>query len=386
MIYLDNASTTKLDPAVLEAMMPYLTEQYGNAGTLYALGRSAKAAVDKARQQVAGFINAKPEEIIFTSGGTEANNAVYKNLWGFLDHAKKTHIIFAHNHHVSEVSAAENLCIKQRFHYTAVNPNSRGVVEAFDIENALQDDTGLVSVMYMNNETGSINPVREIGAMCAARGILFHTDCVQAAGCCEIDVEAIKCTTLSMSSHKIHGPKGVGALYIRDKTILSPIMNGGSTQEFGLRGGTENVAGIVGFGAACELMGQKLHEIDAHNSALKQVFYNQLVQSLTELSFDDILHVNGDLVFKHGKILNLRFDGVDGETLVLLLDAKGVCVSAGSACNAHESVPSHVLLSMGISPEDARNSIRVSFSKFNTEQEVISAARTMATCVALLKR
>lgn len=384
MIYLDNASTTKIDPSVLDAMMPFLTDEYGNPGTIYGLGRRAKEAVEKARAQVAKFIGAKPEQIIFTSGGTEANNMVFSSLLSFLEQSEKTHVITTSSDHVSVLDSARNLCIKRGFDLTELQVNHHGCVELGSLKSELRENTGLVSIMYMNNETGSENPVEEIGAMCHERGILFHSDCVQAAGCCKLDVEKMNCDFLSLSSHKIHGPKGVGALYVRDMSLITPMIRGGSAQEFGMRGGTENVAGIVGFGAACELMNERLHEIDVHNSMLKQVFYNVLEENLKAQGLKNVLHVNGDLIIKHGKTINIRFDDVDGETLLLMLDAKGIYVSAGSACHSHESKPSHVLLAMGIDPEDARNSIRVSFSKMNTEAEVKYAAGVIANCVAAL--
>lgn len=384
MIYLDNASTTKIDPSVLDAMMPFLTGEYGNPGTIYRLGRRAKEAVEKARAQVAKFIGAKPEQIIFTSGGTEANNMVFSSLLSFLEQSEKTHVITTSSDHVSVLDSARNLCIKRGFDLTELQVNHQGCVELGNIKSELRENTGLVSIMYMNNETGSENPVEEIGAMCREKGILFHSDCVQAAGCCKLDVEKMNCDFLSLSSHKIHGPKGVGALYVRDISLITPMIRGGSAQEFGMRGGTENVAGIVGFGAACELMNERLHEIDVHNSMLKQIFYNVLEESLKAQGLQNVLHVNGDLIIKHGKTINIRFDDVDGETLLLMLDAKGIYVSAGSACHSHESKPSHVLLAMGIDPEDARNSIRVSFSKMNTEAEVKYAAGVIANCVAML--
>ena len=384
MIYLDNASTTKIDPSVLDAMMPFLTDEYGNPGTIYGLGRRAKEAVEKARAQVAKFIGAKPEQIIFTSGGTEANNMVFSSLLSFLEQSEKTHVITTSSDHVSVLDSARNLCIKRGFDLTELQVNHHGCVELGSLKSELRENTGLVSIMYMNNETGSENPVEEIGAMCRERGILFHSDCVQAAGCCKLDVEKMNCDFLSLSSHKIHGPKGVGALYVRNMLLITPMIRGGSAQEFGMRGGTENVAGIVGFGAACELMNEKLHEIDVHNSMLKQIFYNVLEENLKAQGLQNVLHVNGDLIIKHGKTINIRFDGVDGETLLLMLDAKGIYVSAGSACHSHESKPSHVLLAMGIDPEDARNSIRVSFSKMNTEAEVKYAAGVIANCVAAL--
>lgn len=384
MIYLDNASTTKIDPSVLDAMMPFLTDEYGNPGTIYGLGRRAKEAVEKARAQVAKFIGAKPEQIIFTSGGTEANNMVFSSLLSFLEQSEKTHVITTSSDHVSVLDSARNLCIKRGFDLTELQVNHHGCVELGNLKSELRENTGLVSIMYMNNETGSENPVEEIGAMCRKRGILFHSDCVQAAGCCKLDVEKMNCDFLSLSSHKIHGPKGVGALYVRDMSLITPMIRGGSAQEFGMRGGTENVAGIVGFGAACELMNERLHEIDVHNSMLKQIFYNVLDENLKAQGLQNVLHVNGDLIIKHGKTINIRFDDVDGETLLLMLDAKGIYVSAGSACHSHESKPSHVLLAMGIDPEDARNSIRVSFSKMNTEAEVKYAAGVIANCVAAL--
>lgn len=384
MIYLDNASTTRIDPSVLDAMMPFLTDEYGNPGTIYGLGRRAKEAIEKARAQVAKFIGAKPEQIIFTSGGTEANNMVFSSLLSFLEQSEKTHVITTSSDHVSVLDSARNLCIKRGFDLTELQVNHHGCVELGNLKSELRENTGLVSIMYMNNETGSENPVEEIGAMCRKRGILFHSDCVQAAGCCKLDVEKMNCDFLSLSSHKIHGPKGVGALYVRDMSLITPMIRGGSAQEFGMRGGTENVAGIVGFGAACELMNERLHEIDVHNSMLKQIFYNVLDENLKAQGLQNVLHVNGDLIIKHGKTINIRFDDVDGETLLLMLDAKGIYVSAGSACHSHESKPSHVLLAMGIDPEDARNSIRVSFSKMNTEAEVKYAAGVIANCVAAL--
>lgn len=386
MIYLDNASTTKIDPLVLEAMLPYLKEEYGNAGTLYALGRRANEAIEKARAQVAEFIGAEPEQIIFTSGGTEANNTVFLSLLDFLRASEKTHVVTAINEHDSVLKSVRNLCIKHGFHAAYLPVNKAGCVEVGNVKSALQKDTGLVSIMYMNNETGSENPIVEIGELCSERGVLFHTDCVQAAGCSKLDVGKFNCDFLSISSHKIHGPKGVGALYVRHRGMCNPMIRGGSSQEFGLRGGTENVAGIVGFGAACALMNKHLHEVDVHTSALKQIFFNRLSYELDQLGVDvpGTLYVNGDTVIKHGKTINLRFNGVDAETLLLVLDARGVCVSAGSACRSHESEPSHVLLAMGIEPEDARNSVRFSFSKMNTEDEIREAAAIVAECVCSL--
>ena len=380
MIYLDNASTTRIDPEVLNAMMPYLTDQYGNPGTIYDLGRQAAEAVQNARVQVADFIGAQPEQIIFTSGGSEANNLALIGLENYLLYFKKHHIVTTDIEHDSLLRAADSLS-SDGIDVTYVKPRKEGHVSQMYIAGAIRKDTGLVSVMYANNETGVFNPVKEIGDYCQRTNILFHTDCVQAAGCFDIDVEEIGCDFLSLSSHKIHGPKGVGALYVRDRSLLSPIIHGGEAQEFGLRGGTENVAGIVGFGKACELISESHMN---YVEDLRCKFYAELANILSDTNPALRLHLNGNALSNGGKVLNLRVDGVDGEALLLMLNARGVCVSAGSACRSHESEPSRVLTSMGISGEDARNSIRFSFSRMNTEEEVKKAAEIVANCVDTL--
>ena len=402
MIYLDNASTTKADPRVLEAMMPYLTESYGNAGTLYKLGRTAADAISKARKQVADLIGAKPEQIVFTSGGSEANNLVFAGLKDYLLATKRTHIVTTEIEHDSVLNVVRSMCkpqyvvsemcTKPLFDATYVPPmNNWGIHPdvVIDCVDELLDagkNVGIVSVMHTNNETGLENVgISEIAKACHERKILFHTDCVQAAGCSHLDVEEIGCDFMSLSSHKIHGGKGVGALYIRDKSIMSSLIFGGASQEFGLRGGTENVAGIVGFGKACEILKQQQEDDGEYIMELLNILYENIQKHLSERGLGYILHLNGgDSLSLHGKTINLRFDNVDGETLLLLLDARGVCASAGSACRSHESEPSHVLTAMGINPEDARNSIRFSLSRMNAEDEIMTAAKIVAECVAML--
>ena len=387
MIYLDSASTTPVDSEVLEAMLPFLKDQYGNPGTIYGIGREAKKAIDKARDQVAKFIGAEPYQIIFTSGGTESNNMVFFSLAQCLKEQGKTHIITSAVEHDSVLKAVESMCIKHGFYKSILGVNEYGCVLPTQVSAEIGDQTGLVSLMYVNNETGAENDVEDIAKICKEKGVLFHTDCVQAASSCKIDVNKIECDFLSLSAHKLHGAKGCGALFVRDRLEqMTPLINGGAVQEFGLRGGTENVAAIVGFGKACELMMNQLHNIDVHTSALKQVFYNALAESLDSVGLGSILHINGDILVRHGKILNVRFDGVDAETLLLMLDINGVCVSAGSACRSNESTPSHVLVAMGIDDDSARQSIRVSFSKLNTEGEVIEAAQVIAKCVEVLHK
>lgn len=384
MIYLDNAATTKIAPEVLDAMMPYLTDEYGNAGTLYGLGRSAAAAIKNAREQVAALFGCTQDHVIFTSGGSESNNTVFKGMRHQLKESGKTHLVVSAIEHDSVLRAAEMLT-KDGFHITYIKPGSDGRISPKAVEAAIHDDTGLVSIMFVNNETGAVNDINEIGRICRQNEVMFHTDCVQAAGQCPLTVHKNDVDFASVSSHKIHGPKGVGALFVREKSIL-PLVCGGAEQEFGLRGGTENVAGIVGFGKAAEIAMSNMHDDMIEVSVMKQKFYMTLMETFRDFGRDaGCIHVNGNPVIEPGKTLNLRFDGVDAQTLLLMLDSKGVCVSAGSACRSHEAEPSHVLVAMGISPDEARSSVRVSFSKYNTVDEVAEAAKTVATCVFALQ-
>lgn len=385
MIYLDNAATTQIDPKVLKAMMPYLTDQFGNPGTVYNLGRQARSAVENARAQVARFLNCEPDQVIFTSGGTEANNMVFTISQHYLSEIGRKHILISAVEHQSVLKSAQNLCIKHGFQ-TELFPVGRwGKTSSVLLRDALKDNTGLVSVMYMNNEIGLVNAVNLIAKACHENGTLFHTDCVQAAGSISIDVQKIGCDFASISAHKIHGPKGVGALYIKDKSLFEPMILGGSNQEFGMRGGTENVAGIVGFGAACELLMDSAIDQSAFRiDDMKHLFFNTLCEHLTLHGFPNAVSVNGCMPFGT-KTISLRCDGVDAETLVLMLDGYGVCISAGSACNSKEQVPSHVLKAIGLTDDQARSSFRVSFSRMNTAEEAERAGRIIAECIATLK-
>ena len=384
MIYLDNAATTPIDRRVLESMMPYLTTQYGNAGTLYKFGRAANEAIQNARAQVSRFVGASNGSIIFTSGGSESNNLVFRGVKEYLKRIGRTHVLVSTVEHDSVLRAAESL-IKEGFDVGYIPVQGDGSVSLTALEGLLRPDTGLVSVMYVNNETGAVNPVCDIGSLCMKHGVLFHTDCVQAAGCHAIDAVEIGCDFLSVSSHKIHGPKGVGALYVKDMTTITPLIYGGAEQEYGLRGGTENVAGIVGFGRACELSAAQLQEDKTYVSSLKQRFVTELTDALKEQGMDGIIHINGGSIMAPGKTVNLRIDGVDNESLILMLDNKEICISAGSACQSHESNPSHVLTAMGLTMEEARSSVRVSFSRLNTMEEIIEAAQTIAGFIGVLR-
>lgn len=384
MIYLDNAATTRVSPSVLHAMLPYYLDQFGNPGSLHSCGRQAKDAVDHARGQVAKLFNTTPDHIIFTSGGSESNNMVFQGIVNHLREHNKTRILISAFEHDSVFRSAKS-CEGLGFQVDIVSPRQRvDYIHVEDVDRAIQDDTGIVSVMYVNNETGAINDVRRIAALCHERGVLFHVDCVQAAGVRSLDTKRICCDFASISSHKIHGPKGVGALYCLDRSILSPIIYGGVEQEFGVRSGTENVPGIVGFGKACELA----LEENAVYAFYHQRFLGTLSSSFGVNRLEDAniySNSSGGMSPLHGRILNLRVDGVSGEALVLAMDSRGVCISAGSACRSHESEPSRTLLAIGLTPEEARSSVRISFSSDTTLEEVEEAAIIMAECITTLR-
>lgn len=385
MIYLDNNATTPMDPEVLEAMIPYLTNDYGNPGSLYSIGRDARNAINRARDQVADFLNAKDDQIIFTSSGTEANAMAILSNADHLELAGEKRILTSAVEHDSILKASDVAKVYRGFDVDRIPVDKNGAVEIERAKEMIDINTGLVSVMYVNNETGSINPITDIAEICRKSYTLFHTDCVQAASNFALDVKEIGCDFMSISSHKIHGPKGCGALFCANPATLRPLIPGGAVQEYGLRGGTENVAAIVGFGKACEITKRDLRNISIHTSALKQAFYMQLKLELSELSQPDLVKINGESIVKPGKTLNLCFNGIDSETLLLLLDRKGVCVSSGSACRSLESTPSHVLLAMGLSSEDAHNSIRISFCKTNSVEEVVEAAKIIAVCIKAIR-
>lgn len=394
MIYLDNSATTPIHPEVLKAMMPYLKGGYGNAGAVYRIGRESAKAIQKAREQVAQLFNASADQIVFTSGGSEGNNMVFSyGMRCMLEERGKKHVVISQIEHDSVYEAATHMFkssgkvnIKDDFYTQFIHTKSDGTVDMKHLEALLDEDEsiGLVSVMYVNNETGAVNPVNHIGEICRERGVLFHTDCVQAAGCHPIDTHIIGCDFATISGHKIYATKGIGAIYIKDKTLARSLIYGGANQEFGLRGGTENVAGIVGLGKACDLICSDFGTQRVTVSLLKRLFYGNMISYLKEVNLEDMIHVNGASVGDVGKTLNLRVENIDSETLLLMLDAKGVCISAGSACHSHKSEPSRVLTAMGLSDDEARDSVRISFSSTNTPAEVEEAAAIFSSCIEAL--
>lgn len=383
MIYLDNAATTPIDPRVVEAMLPFLTEQFGNPGSLYKLGRDAKAAVEKAREQVAKFMGAKPEQIIFTSGATEANNMVFAMVKPLLEKSGKTSVVTTALEHKSVIRPAQHLSdCGFNVVYLGVPKNNSSIPK--DLGYFMRTNPGLVSVMFVNNEIGHANDVNTIGRLCKDHGALFHTDCVQAASMHPINVEHIGCDFATISAHKIHGPKGVGALFVKDKSLFEPMILGGANQEFGMRGGTENVAGIVGFGKACELIieSNTLAELELIEM-MQDAFMFTMGDTISKAGFGRPWQLNGGSRYVT-KTLSIRVDGIDAESLILMADNAGVCISAGSACNSIEHTPSHVLTAIGLSAEQAKSSFRVSFSRMNTMEEACEAGKIIGECIVTL--
>ena len=361
--YLDNAATTPLDPAVAEAMQPFLRLGFGNPSSLHRAGREARAAVDGARARVAALVGAEPPEIIFTGSGTEADNLALVGAFEADPHRR--HFVASAIEHPAVLETLKHLETRGAA-VTLVAPRPDGVLAVEDVERALRPDTRLVTVMTANNVVGTLQPAAEIGRLCRERSILFHTDAVQAAGKVPIDVRANAVDLLSMSAHKLHGPKGVGALFVRTGVKIAPLVHGGG-QERGLRSATENVAGLVGFGAAAALAGA---ERPAEAARLVRLRDRLLAGATSALPNVRLL---GHPFRRLPGHLCLSLDGQEGETIKLLLalDERGIAVSTGSACSAsHAGQPSHVLVAMGLDPVRARGSLRITLGRFNTEADV----------------
>ena len=359
-IYADNAATTALSKVVLDEMMPYLTNEYGNASSLYDLGSRSKAAVNLARQRVATAIGANEKEIYFTSGGSEADNWAIKGVAEAMAKKGKKHIISTAFEHHAVLHCLERL-EKNGFEVTLLPVHENGIIRLDELEEAIREDTALVTIMFANNEIGTIQPVKQIGEICKKYGVIFHTDAVQAVGNVNIDVKDMGIDLLSMSAHKFHGPKGVGALYMRRGLVIPNLIDGGA-QEKGRRAGTENTAGIVGMGKAIELAVSTMQQ---RNEKLIQI-RDKIIDGATKIERS---RLNGDRVHRLPGNVSLCFEGVEGESLLLMLDLKGVAASSGSACTSGSLDPSHVLLSIGLKHEIAHGSLRLSFSDDNTLED-----------------
>ena len=359
--YFDNAATTKIKPEVLKEMMPYLTEEYGNPSSLYKIGRSAKFDVDIARKRVADLINCNKNEIYFTSGGSESDNTALKGIaTKYKD--KGNHIITSKIEHPAVLESCKFLK-KNGFDITYLNVDENGFINLSELEASISNKTILISIMFANNEIGTIEPIRNIAKIAKKNNIVFHTDAVQAVGNIPIDVNELGIDMLSISSHKIYGPKGVGALYVRNGIDFDSFINGGH-QEKNKRAGTENLAGIIGFGKACEL--SKIY-LDRHIVHLKNLrdYYNSMV-----FKHIDNVKLNGPLDFRLPGNSNISFLGVDSTALLLELDKKGIFTSSGSACNSSSASPSHVLTAIGANSDISKSALRVTFGEFNSKFDV----------------
>lgn len=377
-LYFDYAAAAPLDPEVFKAMKPWLTENYANPSSIYQVGQKARAAVDKARRQIAGYLKCKPTEIYFTASGTESCNWALRGVVEkHLKNGKKPHIIVSSIEHSSVLEMARHLQELFEIEVTTLPVGIYGIVDLEDLKNAIKPETILVSVMTVNNEIGTIQPTREIGKICKERGVTFHTDACQTDGYIDLEVNLLGVDLLTMNAGKIYGPKGVGILYIREGVEIAPWTIGGG-QEFKLRAGTENVAGIVGMGKAVEILGNlsPMNGIMSLRIGLKGMLSDKIGE----------IEVNGSLEDRIGNNLNILIPGADGEMLVKSLDLSGFSISTGSACASGSSEPSHVLLALGLSPEEARSSIRITLGRDTTQEQLEKFVEALSNSISLQKR
>jgi len=375
-VYLDYAATTPVHPDVVKAMLPYLTDAFGNPSSLYSYGQEAKGAIEEARVKVADLIRAQDEEIVFTGSGTEADNFAIKGV-AFANESKGNHIITSSIEHHAVTETCKFL-ERRSFSVTYLPVDEYGLVDPIDVKKAITNKTILISVMHANNEVGIIEPIAEIGRVAKEAGIYYHTDAVQTVGHIPVDANELGVDLLSMSAHKFYGPKGIGALYIRKGTKLIPFMHGGE-QERRRRASTENVPGIVGLGTAAELARQEMDEEVQRLTRLR----NQLIKGLLERI--DHVRLNGHPQKRLPNNINLSVDFVEGESMLLNLDLEGICASTGSACSSSSLEPSHVLLAMGLSHEQAHGSLRFTLGKWTTEEEIGQVLEVLPRIVAKLR-
>ncbi len=375
-IYLDNSATTQVHPEVIDTIQPYLSEKYGNPSSIYHKGREAKEAVEDARKKVADLINAEPEEIIFTGSGTESNNMALKGI-AFANKDRGKHIITTKIEHKSILNTAKWLEM-QGFEVTYLNVDENGTVDIEQLKKAIRPDTILVSVMFANNEVGTIQPIEEISNLLKNKSIYLHTDAVQAAGKLDLDVKELDIDLLTLSGHKMHATKGIGALYIRKGTKIEPILHGGG-QERNLRSGTENVPEIVGIGKAAEIAKKDLEKNRIHLKNLEKILKEDIFRKIPELI------LNGHPEKRLPGNLNISFKYIEGESVVLMLDEKGICVSTGSACTSNSLKPSYVLTAMKKDPVFMHGSIRFSIGAFNTEEDIDTITKTLPEIIKSLR-
>ena len=375
-IYADNAATTKMSEAAIKAMIPYMNEIYGNPSSLHSEGQKANEALTNARERIARILGCEPREITFTSGGSEADNQAILSAARLGEKKGKRHIISTAFEHHAVLHTLEKL-EKQGFEVTLLDVHENGLISAEQVRDAIREDTCLVTVMYANNEIGTIQPIAEIGAVCREKGVLFHTDAVQAVGHLHINVKEQNIDMLSLSAHKFHGPKGVGVLYVKKGIPLTTLIEGGA-QERGKRAGTENIPAIMGMAAALEEACAKIDENTVKLTALR----DKLISGLSEIPHSAL---NGDYEHRLPSNVSFCFEGIEGESLLLLLDDKGICASSGSACTSGSLDPSHVLLAIGRVHDVAHGSLRLSLSEENTEEEIEYMIKSVKEVVEYLR-
>ena len=375
--YFDNAATTKVKKEVLEEMLPYFNEKYGNPSSLYSIGRASKKAIEEARKKVASLINANPNEIYFTGCGSESDNMIIKGI-AHKERKKGRHIITSQIEHPAVLHTCQAL-EKEGFEVTYLKVNKEGFINLEELRNSIRNDTILISIMFANNEIGTIQPIEMISKIARMHNIVFHTDAVQACGNIPIDVKRMGIDCLSLSGHKLYAPKGIGALYVRNGIEFEKFMEGGH-QEKNKRAGTENVASIVGLGKACELAQMNLKNHQMHLEELRDYFIKEVEEKI------DGAILNGSIKNRLPGNSNFSFPMVDGEALLLNLDAKGICASAGSACTSGSSKPSHVLTSIGLPDDLAHSSLRVSFGEDNTKEDVDYLIENLCEIVQRLRK
>ncbi|MBW6470207.1 MAG: cysteine desulfurase NifS [Methanosarcinaceae archaeon] len=375
-IYMDHGATTSVDPLVVDAMLPYFTEMFGNASSLHSFGQEAASALEQARQQVANSIGAKPEEIIFTSGGTESDNLAIKGI-AYRNSKKGKHIITSTIEHPAILNACAYL-EKEGFEVTYVAVDSDGIINMDELKKAIRDDTILISVMHANNEIGTIQPISDISEIAKEKSICLHTDAVQSLGKIPVNVDELGVDLLSMSSHKIHGPKGVGALYVRKGTPLQALAHGGSHERH-MRAGTENISGIVGFAKAVSLSDERFVDDAKHMTILRDSLIEKVMDSIEDVA------LSGHPTKRLPNNINLRFSFIEGESMLLFLNMKGIAISTGSACSSKSLEPSHVLTALGLRPEDSHGSLRITLGKDNTQEEVDYVVDALVEVVGRLR-
>ena len=375
-VYFDNSATTKIDEEVLKEMMPYLIENYGNASSIYKLGRTSKKAIEESREKIAKAINANPEDIYFTAGGSESDNTIIKGV-AYFNKSKGNHIITSKIEHPAVLETCKQL-EQEGFEVTYINVNNNGIIDLEELKKSITENTILISIMFANNEIGTIQPIKEIGEIARKHKIVFHTDAVQAIGSVPIDVKELNIDSLSMSAHKFYGPKGIGALYVKNGIKFRKLIAGGH-QEKDKRAGTENVAGIVGMGKAIEIA---TNNIEKHNEIIQRLrdyYISEIRENIPNIK------INGDLEKRLPGNANISFESIKGDSLLFNLDLKGICASSGSACTSGSIDPSHVLKAINVPEKFLDNSLRISIGKYNTKEEVDYLIKNLTEIVNRLR-